>query len=42
MKTRIELGRSIEGGTPFYLDLETLLPTRLLLQATSGGGRGHE
>lgn len=39
MKTRIELGRAIDGGKPFYVDLETLLPTRLLLQATSGGGK---
>jgi len=36
---RIELGRTVEDARPFYLDMETLLPTRLLLQATSGGGK---
>ena len=37
---RIVFGKKIDG-TPATLDLETLLETRLLIQANSGGGKSY-
>jgi DNA helicase HerA-like ATPase len=37
--SRIALGKS--GGKNVYLDLETLVRTRLLIQAGSGAGKSH-
>lgn len=37
--TRPALGQRIDNGKPVYIDVDRLVPTRLLLQATSGNGK---
>jgi len=37
----IELGRAVSDGKAVMLDLQTLVATRLLIQANSGGGKSY-
>jgi hypothetical protein len=39
--TRIEIGTSVASGKAVMLDLQTLVATRLLIQANSGGGKSY-
>ena len=39
--TKIQFGEDIEAAKPAFFDLETLIDTRLLIQANSGGGKSY-